>query len=184
MALARLAAWLNTRRNPAPTTAPKMPLARKGAVASTRPALARRIAHRKSEGPRVASRAARRIAIRVPETAACVCRALAPARVAKPRLTIDKAERDAIVPRQHLSASWARYGNDLWRVHDSPPIEQPTARRCRRESTPAIEAGLTDHGWSMAELLWWLHSARQAPRFTHSASNVAKRGCLRVHRSA
>ncbi len=46
---------------------------------------------------------------------------------------------------------------NLCRVHDSLRIAQPTAKRRWREHTPAIAARLTDHCWSMAELLWWRH---------------------------
>jgi transposase-like protein len=41
------------------------------------------------------------------------------------------------------------------RPHASLRVETACGRRRWRERTPAMAAGLTDHAWSMAELLWW-----------------------------
>ncbi len=41
------------------------------------------------------------------------------------------------------------------RVHASLRVEQPDGRCRWWERTPAMAAGLTDHVWSMAEVLWW-----------------------------
>ena len=44
---------------------------------------------------------------------------------------------------------------NLCREHANLRVEQP-AERCRwSERTPAMAAGLTDHAWTVAELLWW-----------------------------
>ena len=41
------------------------------------------------------------------------------------------------------------------REHASLRVEQPDQYRRWQERTPAITAGLTDHVWTVAELLWW-----------------------------
>jgi len=41
------------------------------------------------------------------------------------------------------------------REHASLRAEQPDGYRRWQERTPAMAAGLTDHRWSVAELLWW-----------------------------
>ena len=41
------------------------------------------------------------------------------------------------------------------REHASRRVEQPDQRRRHRQRTPAMAAALTDHRWSVAELLWW-----------------------------
>lgn len=41
------------------------------------------------------------------------------------------------------------------RWHASVRVQHPDGPRRWQERTPAMEAGLTDHRWSMAELLWW-----------------------------
>lgn len=41
------------------------------------------------------------------------------------------------------------------RYHATLRVEQPCGRQRWRERTPAMAAGLTDHPWRMAELLWW-----------------------------
>jgi transposase-like protein len=69
--------------------------------------------------------------------------------------------RSLIRQPQHLSAwmwlvgsvyNWATY-------HQSLALALPVSRRKRfwLKRTPAIAAGLTDHRWTTAELLWWKH---------------------------
>jgi transposase-like protein len=41
------------------------------------------------------------------------------------------------------------------RWHDSLRIDAPSSGRRWHERTPAMAAQLTDHRWTMAELLWW-----------------------------
>lgn len=41
------------------------------------------------------------------------------------------------------------------RWHDSLRLEAPSPGRRWLPRTPAMTAGLSDHAWSMAELLWW-----------------------------
>ena len=41
------------------------------------------------------------------------------------------------------------------RWHDSLRVEHPDGPLRWQERTPAMAAGLTDHRWRMAELLWW-----------------------------
>lgn len=45
------------------------------------------------------------------------------------------------------------------RFHDSLRLEGPATGQRWQERTPAMAAGLTDHRWSMAELLWWRPAA-------------------------
>ncbi|MBI4579673.1 MAG: hypothetical protein HY718_08230 [Planctomycetes bacterium] len=44
---------------------------------------------------------------------------------------------------------------NVCRWHDSLRVAHPDGPRRWQERTPAMAAGLTDHRWSMAELLWW-----------------------------
>lgn len=44
---------------------------------------------------------------------------------------------------------------NLCRFHATLRLEHPTVQRRWQERTPAMAAGLTDHRWTMAELLWW-----------------------------
>lgn len=41
------------------------------------------------------------------------------------------------------------------RPHASLRVEHPTGQGRWQERTPALAAGLTDHVWTVAELLWW-----------------------------
>lgn len=44
---------------------------------------------------------------------------------------------------------------NLCRVHATLRLEAPDRQRRWQERTPAMAAGLTDHCWTMAALLWW-----------------------------
>jgi transposase-like protein len=44
---------------------------------------------------------------------------------------------------------------NLCREHASLRVEHPDDGRRWHQQTPAMAAGLTDHRWSVAELLWW-----------------------------
>jgi transposase-like protein len=44
---------------------------------------------------------------------------------------------------------------NLCRVHASLRREQPTEQHRWQERTPAMAAGLTQHVWTVADLLWW-----------------------------
>lgn len=53
--------------------------------------------------------------------------------------------------------------NNFCRPHESLRQEVPSAGRRWRERTPAMAAGLADHAWTMAELLWWRPLAATTP---------------------